>query len=67
MHILEDMIIRINKKVYGNFKKSDLYGRIFINLMHFFLIKVIRNSIYLVSSFLVCVKANKIKTFILLA
>lgn len=39
MHILEDMIIRINKKVYGNFKKSDLYGRIFINLMHFFLNK----------------------------
>lgn len=33
----------------------------------FFKIKVIRNSIYLVSSFQVCVKANKIKTFILLA
>lgn len=35
MYILEDMIIWINKKVYGNFKKSDLYGWIFINLMYF--------------------------------
>lgn len=35
MRILEEMIIRI-KKVYGNFKKYNLYGRIFnINLMHF--------------------------------
>lgn len=36
MRILEEMILRTNKKKYGNFKKYDLYGRIFnINLMHF--------------------------------